>query len=111
MVNSNEIEFLINLCQNPEKATPLDFEKLAELLDQHPDFDLLRKAFILVGEQFGASGQNFEKEKAIWNTKKAFYEPAPIKPKSVNRERLDTYSIEEKINLFIQNYQAVYSPS
>lgn len=111
MVNSNDIDLLLKLSKEPEKATPLDFEKLAELLDRFPDFDLLRKAFILVGEQFGASGENFEKERAIWNAKRLFYEPETLKVKSVRQEEIENYSLDEKIKLFIEHYKPIHSPS
>ncbi|WP_341227477.1 hypothetical protein [uncultured Arcticibacterium sp.] len=111
MVKSNDTELLLKLCNEPEKATPLDFEKLAELLDRFPDFDLLRKAFILVGEQFGASGENFEKERAIWNGKRIFYEPESVKVKTIRQEEIDNYSLEEKIKLFLKHYKAVNAPS
>lgn len=111
VIVNNDIDLLIHLCQKPEKATPMDMEWLSELLKAYPDFDLLRKVYVTVGEKFGMKDVNFQKEKDLWNLKIPFYESDAEKVKQVIKNEIDQYSVNERIDFFLQKFVLVHSPS
>jgi hypothetical protein len=108
MVELKDIQLIIHLSQKPEKATPLDFEWLAQLLDQYPEFDLLRKVFIQVGLKFGAKSEAFSKEINQWELKKPFYESIIIVAEMKNK--IDELICSEKIAFFLKNFKPIYTP-
>jgi hypothetical protein len=107
MVEKKDIDLLLHLSNKPEKATPLDFEWLANLLDQFPGFDLLRKVFVEVGLKFGATSDDFMVELNKWELRKPFYVEA-VKLEESNK--IDQFTTHEKIEKFLNTFKAVYSP-
>jgi hypothetical protein len=107
MVGSKDIELLLKLSNNAKIVTPLDFEWLANLLDQNPEFDLLRKVFVEIGLKFGAKSDDFKVEMNKWELRKTFYEEE-IKPYENNE--IDLFTIHEKIEKFNNTFKAIYSP-
>jgi hypothetical protein len=110
MVEQKEIKLLLHLNQKPEKATPMDFEWLAKLLSQYPDFDLLRKVFVQVGQKFGAKSEAFEKETNLWELKNKFYESPTRSKTSDDFNKIDELMASEKLDLFIKYFTPIHWP-
>ncbi len=108
MVALKDIQLIIHLSVKPEKATPMDFEWLAQLLDKYPHFDLLRKVFIQVGLKFGAKSEAFSKEISLWELRQPFYETLNIISEMNNK--IDELTSSEKIALFLKNFNLILSP-
>ncbi|WP_304234692.1 hypothetical protein [Jiulongibacter sediminis] len=111
MVSQENIDLLIKLAENPKSTTPFDFQILSELLDQYPDFDLLRMVFIQAGERLGAKGAAFEKEKKYWKLKEALLRSPTSKKKETPLEVDENLSFTEKIERFIKNFKECHSPN
>lgn len=110
MVSQENIDLLIHLAQSPEKGRPIDFQVFANLLDQYPDFDLLRKVFIEQGLRFGAKGPHFMKELEIWQKKKQILEPEEHIGGRNYDEDIDILSFTDKIKFFLDGFKPVLSP-
>lgn len=110
MVSQENISLLIKLAENPRCATPFDFQLLSELLDDYPDFDLLRLVFIQAGELLGAKGPAFDKEKRLWQLKEALIRGTASKSKEMPQLKVENLSFRERIDRFIKNFKACHSP-
>ncbi|UBM59836.1 hypothetical protein LAG90_04135 [Marinilongibacter aquaticus] len=109
MVKNEVVEFILDLADQTDHATLIDFEMLSKLMDQYPDFDLLRKVFVDVGLFLGARGTNFENEKAIWESRKNMLTEKQIS--TVEKvENTENGSIHERYERFVKQFRPQYSP-
>lgn len=108
MVSKSEIAVILRIIEKPEVGTPMDFEFFSGLLDQYPDFDLLRKAFVLLGQKLGAKGPNFQKEVDLWNLKNSWINP--VKVKKWADESVDIIPIQQKMAFFMEDFRPIHRP-
>lgn len=111
MVSQDNMSLLISLAKNPGSVTPFDFQILSDLLDKYPDFDLLRMVFIQAGEQLGAKGEAFEKEKKHWLLKESLLRNPVSKVREAPEKKEDKLSFREKTDRFIKTFKAIHSPN
>ena len=111
MVTEENMDLILRSIESPEMAMPFDFEVLANLLDIYPDFHLLRKAFLLVGTQLGAKGENFNHQSNKWNSVSPLLKQKIVSQIEIMRPDKIRLSVTERVDRFLKRFQTIKSPS
>ncbi len=110
MVNSKDIDLLIHLAEQPEKATPMDWDWLHELLKSYPNFDFLLKVYLSVSNQLGIVTEGIEESLANWNNKQGFFQNSNTAKEVRSISEIDKCTTSQRIRLFIANFEAKHAP-